>query len=74
MLHRYPGTTGASRLWVGGCLYVAFPFHSSSQGMHHYRLKSSTRAFVFAGALAVSAGVAFAQTPKTPADNKTVTP
>jgi hyperosmotically inducible protein len=40
--------------------------------MHHYRLRSSIRAFVFTGALAVSAGVAFAQTPKTPPDNTKV--
>jgi len=40
--------------------------------MHHYRLKSSIRACVFTGVLAVSAGAAFAQTPKTPADNTKV--
>jgi hyperosmotically inducible periplasmic protein len=40
--------------------------------MHHYRLRSSIRAFVFTGALAVSAGVAFAQTPQTPPDNTKV--
>jgi hyperosmotically inducible periplasmic protein len=40
--------------------------------MHHYRLRSSIRAFVFTGALAVSTGVAFAQTPQTPPDNTKV--
>ena len=40
--------------------------------MHQYRLRSSIRAFVFTGALAVSAGVAFAQTPQTPPDNTKV--
>ena len=40
--------------------------------MHQYRLRSSVRAFVFTGALAVSAGVAFAQTPQTPPDNTKV--
>jgi hyperosmotically inducible periplasmic protein len=40
--------------------------------MHHCRLRSSIRAFVFTGALAVSAGVAFAQTPQTPPDNTKV--
>jgi len=40
--------------------------------MHQYRLRSSIRAFVFTGALAVSAGVAFAQPPQTPPDNTKV--
>jgi hyperosmotically inducible protein len=40
--------------------------------MHQYRLRSSIRAFVFTGALAVSAGVAFAQTPQTRPDNTKV--
>ena len=40
--------------------------------MHHDRLRSSIRAFVFTGTLAVSAGVAFAQTPQTPPDNTKV--
>jgi hyperosmotically inducible protein len=40
--------------------------------MHQYRLRSSIRAFVVTGALAVSAGVAFAQTPQTPPDNTKV--
>jgi hypothetical protein len=40
--------------------------------MHQYRLRSSIRAFLFTGALAVSAGVAFAQTPQTPPDNTKV--
>jgi hyperosmotically inducible protein len=40
--------------------------------MHQYRLRSSIRAFVFTGALAVSAGGAFAQTPQTPPDNTKV--
>jgi hyperosmotically inducible periplasmic protein len=40
--------------------------------MHQYRLRSSICAFVFTGALAVSAGVAFAQTPQTPPDNTKV--
>jgi hyperosmotically inducible protein len=40
--------------------------------MHQYRVRSSIRAFVVTGALAVSAGVAFAQTPQTPPDNTKV--
>jgi len=40
--------------------------------MHQYRVRSSMRAFVVTGALAVSAGVAFAQTPQTPPDNTKV--
>ena len=40
--------------------------------MHQYRLRSSIRSLVFSGALAVSAGVAFAQTPQTPPDNTKV--
>jgi len=40
--------------------------------MHQHRLRSSIRAFIFTGALAVSAGVAFAQTPQTPPDNTKV--
>ena len=40
--------------------------------MHQYRLRSSVRALVFTAALAVSAGVAFAQTPQTPPDNTKV--
>ena len=40
--------------------------------MHQYRLRSSVRALMFTGALAISAGVAFAQTPQTPPDNTKV--
>ena len=40
--------------------------------MHQYRLRSSVRALVFTSALAISAGVAFAQTPQTPPDNTKV--
>jgi hyperosmotically inducible periplasmic protein len=40
--------------------------------MHQYRLRSSVRALVFTGALAISAGVAFAQTAQTPPDNTKV--
>jgi len=40
--------------------------------MYQQGMRSSVRAFVFTGALAVSAGVAFAQTPQTPPDNTKV--
>ena len=40
--------------------------------MHQYRLRSSVRVLVFTAALAASAGVAFAQTPRTPPDNTKV--
>jgi len=40
--------------------------------MHQYRLRSSIRALAFAGALAASAGFAFAQPAQTPPDNTKV--
>ena len=40
--------------------------------MQQHRIRSSVRAVLFSGVMAVSAGVAFAQTPRTPPDNTKV--
>lgn len=40
--------------------------------MQQHRIRSSVRAFVFTGAMAISAGIAFAQTPQKPPDNTKV--
>ena len=40
--------------------------------MQQHRIRSSVRAVLFTGIMAVSAGVAFAQTPRTPPDNTKV--
>lgn len=40
--------------------------------MQQPRIRSSVRAFFFAGIMAVATGVAFAQTPQTPPDNTKV--
>jgi hyperosmotically inducible protein len=40
--------------------------------MQQHRIRSSVRAVLFTGIMAASAGVAFAQTPRTPPDNTKV--